>query len=207
MNYGFTLDPGERIIRVVHRSFIDLVAPVAMSFFLLIVALALAYLEGRNPAAIPFPSLLVLILVLLMAVIGGLILLIGLYTYRPNVLIFTNLHIVEVEQPTLFTRQVSQLTYARVQDVSGRRVGFWATIFDYGDVQIQSAGEQEQFVFHRAPHPERLSEEALETRDGCLRAMGMAAPGEMPIPAAPAAVAPDESVPPTTPMPPTTGDA
>jgi PH (Pleckstrin Homology) domain-containing protein len=190
MNYGFQLDPGENIIRVVHRSFIDLVAPVVMSLFLILVAIALAYLEGRNPATVPFPELLVLILVILMSIIGGLILLIGIYTYRRNVLIFTNFHLVEVEQPSLFSRQVSQLTYARVQDVSGQRVGFWATIFDYGNVQIQSAGEQEKFIFRRAPHPERLSEEALETRDACLRAMGAAAPGAMPIPAAPASEPP-----------------
>ncbi len=184
MNYGFQLDPGENIIRVVHRSFIDLVGPIAMSLFLILAGVALAYLAGRHPELIPFPPLLVLILVTLMAVIGGLILLIGIFTYQRNVLIFTNLHIIEVEQPTLFSRQISQLTYARIQDVSGTRVGFWATIFDYGDVQVQSAGETEKFIFHRAPHPEALSEEALEIRDQMLRNLGTGGPGAFAAPAA-----------------------
>jgi hypothetical protein len=174
MNYGFQLDPGERILRVVHRSFIDLLGPLAMSLFLILAAVGLAYLAGRAPASIPFPPLLVLALVILMALIGGLMLLIGIYTFERNVLIFSNLHIILVEQPTLFSRQISQLTYARIQDVSGSRVGVWATLFDYGDVQVQSAGETEKFIFHRAPHPEALAEYALQTRDECLRNMAAA---------------------------------
>src|SRR5579863_2505495 len=130
MNYGFQLDPGETILRVVHRSFIDLVGPIVMAFFLLLVGIGLAYLAGLHPNEMPFPPWLVLTLVTLVAVIGGMILLVGIYTYRRNVLIFTNIHIIEVEQPSLFSRQISQLTYVRIQDVSGSRVGFWATIFD-----------------------------------------------------------------------------
>jgi membrane protein YdbS with pleckstrin-like domain len=169
MYYGFTLDPGETILRVIHRHPIDLLPSVASSVLLVIFAIGFAYLDARFPANIPFPSLIVLSIISIVIVLAVLIFVIGFYVFHRNVLIFTNVHLVEVEQFGLFGRTVSQVSFARVQDVTGTRSGILATILNYGDVEIQSAGEQEKFIYHTAPNPQKVADDALAWHEKCTR--------------------------------------
>ncbi|HVQ43992.1 MAG TPA: PH domain-containing protein [Candidatus Saccharimonadia bacterium] len=171
MDYGFTLDAGEEVIRVIRRSIFDILPTILVSVVLALAAAALAYLLGRYPAATPFPPQLMLLLVLIMAIIAVIIFLIAVDVYRHNLLIFTNVHIVQVEQLALFQRRVSQLNLRRIEDVTGMHQGFLQSIFDFGEVQIQSAGEQEKFIFKNAPHPQQLADEALEKHEQSMRAV------------------------------------
>ena len=175
MDYGFQLDPGETIIRVVHRHIFDLVPTIAVVAVLTLAAGGLAYMTGRFPETVPFPPLLSMLLVVIMIGLAGLILLIGIYVYQRNVLVFTNVHYVQVEQLALFQRRVSQLSFLRVEDVTGRRVGAVQSIFNFGDVQVQSAGEQEKFIFKNAPNPELLADQALQIHEQCMREQNPAA--------------------------------
>jgi methyl-accepting chemotaxis protein len=43
-----------------------------------------------------------------------------------------------------------------VQDVSADKSGFLRTVFDFGDVIIQTAGENPNFTFEGVPHPEQV---------------------------------------------------
>lgn len=170
MNYGFELDPGETITRVIHRHIFDVLPTLLIAGLLALVAAALGFILGRSPNATPFPPMLMAALIAVMLILAGVIFLVGLFVYNRNVLVFTNVHLVQVEQLALFQRRVSQLSFVRVEDVTGRRDGFLQTVFNYGDVQVQSAGEQEKFIFRNAPDPERLADEALQIHEDCLRA-------------------------------------
>lgn len=94
--------------------------------------------------------------------------LIGVFTYYLITLVFaftfwtttyldvwtiTTERIINREQNGLFNRVVSELDLYRVQDVTAEQKGFFATIFHYGNVYIQSAGEKERFVFEQVPNP------------------------------------------------------
>lgn len=168
MNYGFTLDPGETVTRVIHRHPLDFLPSIIMSGTLALAAAALAYVAARFPENIPFPPVIVLALVTILTIISGLIFLIGYIIFRGNILVFTNIHLVQVERLALFQRRVSQLSFLRVEDVTGRKTGILQTIFDYGNVEVQSAGEQEKFIFRNAPHPELLADEALQIHEQCM---------------------------------------
>ncbi|MFZ1720029.1 MAG: PH domain-containing protein [Candidatus Moraniibacteriota bacterium] len=67
--------------------------------------------------------------------------------------IITDDRIINIEQSGLFSREVSELKLARVQDVSVEVHGFFQTFLNYGDVHIQSAGEEERFQFRSVPDP------------------------------------------------------
>ena len=165
MDYGFSLDPGETITRVVHRHILDVIPTLLLSLLLALGAAGLAYFMGRYQQSIPFPPLLTAALISIMLVISVIIFVVSLYVYRRNVLVFTNIHLIQVEQLALFQRRVSQLSFLRVEDVTGRREGLLQTIFNYGDVQVQSAGEQEKFIFKNAPNPELLADQALQIHE------------------------------------------
>lgn len=69
----------------------------------------------------------------------------------------TDKRIISREQKGLFNRVVSELELYRVQDVSVEQKGFFATTLNYGDLYIQSAGEQERFVFKNVGEPIKIS--------------------------------------------------
>lgn len=73
--------------------------------------------------------------------------------YYFDVWIITNERVVNIEQRGLFSRDVSELNYSRVQDVTADVDGLIPTILNYGDVFIQTAGEKERFVFRKVGDP------------------------------------------------------
>jgi membrane protein YdbS with pleckstrin-like domain len=176
--YGFDLDPGEEITRVIHRHPLTLVPTILGTLALVFVAGALSYAEGRYPNTIPFPPLMVTVLVLIILVIAGLVFLVGLIVFQRNVLIFTSVHLVMAEQHGLFGHRVSQVHFTRIQDVTGVKRGFIQTIFNFGLVEIQSAGEKTRFDFYGAPDPQELADEALEIHESMLARLGMREPAE-----------------------------
>ncbi|HEY2003998.1 MAG TPA: PH domain-containing protein [Candidatus Saccharimonadia bacterium] len=176
--YGFDLDPGEQITRIIHRHPLTLLPTLFTSVLLILVALAFAFGEGRYPDTIPFPRLMVFALVVILLVLAALIFLIGLFVYQRNVLIFTNVHLLVAEQYGLFSHRISQVAFVRVQDVTGTRKGIARTIFNYGDVEIESAGAEEKFIFRGASDPQEIADEALEIHERFLHSQGLSEPTE-----------------------------
>jgi hypothetical protein len=70
-----------------------------------------------------------------------------------DVWIITDERIVNIEQKDLFTRRVSELRFHTVQDVTSEVNGLLPSILDYGDVLVQTAGENPRFIFHNVPNP------------------------------------------------------
>lgn len=79
-----------------------------------------------------------------------------------DISIVTDRRIIDVHQTGLFNRSVSELDLARVQDVTSEVNGAIGTILDFGRVNVQTAGEQEHFVFESIPHPHRVRQIVLE---------------------------------------------
>lgn len=71
-----------------------------------------------------------------------------------NIFIVTNERIIDIDFINLLYKEFSEAQLARVQDISYRTSGILATMFNYGNVLIQTAGEQPNFVFESVPHPE-----------------------------------------------------
>jgi uncharacterized membrane protein YdbT with pleckstrin-like domain len=73
--------------------------------------------------------------------------------YYFDVWIITNKRVVNIEQKGLFNRQVSELELARIQDITTEVTGVIPTMLNYGEVFIQTAGENPRFIFHQVPDP------------------------------------------------------
>jgi len=166
-NPGFELDPGEQVLRIIRRHPFDALPTIFTSIILVLAALGLAYISGRYPNFTPFPPFVYLPLVITLLVLAAIIFLIGIFVFQNNYLVFTNLHYVQVEQIGLFGHRVSQLSFLRVEDVTGKKTGVLQTIFNYGDVTVQTAAEEEKFVFHNAPNPTEVADDALQTHERC----------------------------------------
>ena len=82
--------------------------------------------------------------------------------YWLDALIITEKRILDIDQKGLFNRTVSELRLYRTQDVTADVKGLIRTLFDYGDVYVQTAGEAERFHMEDMPHPNRVAKMILE---------------------------------------------
>ncbi len=78
------------------------------------------------------------------------------FDYYLDIWIITTDRIVNVEQKGLFSRQVSELKFRHIQDVSTDVKGFFPTLLNYGDVTVQTAAEQSHFIFRSVGNPYKV---------------------------------------------------
>ena len=78
--------------------------------------------------------------------------------YYFDVWIVTNRRVINVEQKGLFSREVSELEFEKIQDVTTEVLGIIPTFLNYGNVYIQTAGEKERFTFADVGDPYRIKD-------------------------------------------------
>ncbi len=83
--------------------------------------------------------------------------------YTLNTVIITDRRIIENEQRGFFNRKISELHIYRVQDVSVHVSGFLETVLHFGDIVVQTAASEKQFVFHKIPEPEKVKDAIMKT--------------------------------------------
>jgi uncharacterized membrane protein YdbT with pleckstrin-like domain len=145
----------ENILLISHRSWFYIAQQ-----FVVVVIMLLVFFAGIIILPIIFPTMLggqsqkVMLFVetlFLMAIwIFGFLIWIDYYY---DLWIITDKRLMNIEQRGLFMRKTSELDYAKVQDVSVDIKGFLATVLNYGDVLVQTAGEQPNFLFRTIPNP------------------------------------------------------
>jgi len=86
----------------------------------------------------------------------------SLAMYTLNTVIITNQRIIDNDQHGLFNRKVSELHNHRIQDVSVHTNGLIETFLTFGDVTVQTAASEKQFVFHKVPEPERVKDMIMQ---------------------------------------------
>ncbi len=84
-------------------------------------------------------------------------------SYYYDIFIVTQDEIIDINQSGIFDRTVTEVTLLRVQDVSARIKGFLPTIFSYGDVVAESAGENTRtYVIDNIPNPVEVANQILD---------------------------------------------
>lgn len=84
--------------------------------------------------------------------------------YKGNQLIVSDKNITQVLQIGLFNRKVSELGMANVEDVTAQQGGIFPTLLNYGSLKIETAGEQNNFIFKYCPNPNAYAKAILDAR-------------------------------------------
>jgi uncharacterized membrane protein YdbT with pleckstrin-like domain len=82
--------------------------------------------------------------------------------YYLDVWIVTNEKIVDVEQLGMFKREVSILHLDRIQDITTEVTGIVQTFLKFGDLHVQTAGQQREFVIHDISSPDEVGKKLNE---------------------------------------------
>ncbi|MBP7060656.1 MAG: PH domain-containing protein [Candidatus Moranbacteria bacterium] len=153
----------EQILQVIHRHWFN----IALQLFV-VVFLSLFLLGSLSFSTLLFPE-----------IAGGdalsffafaqntLLLFVWLYgflvwiDYYFDVWIVTNERIVNIEQRGLFNRRISELRFSRVQDVTATVDGLIPTVLNFGNVNVQTAAEEEHFVFRQVADPFAIKDRVM----------------------------------------------
>jgi membrane protein YdbS with pleckstrin-like domain len=155
--------PNERVVTVIYKHLIGIIllvlgfiltASVLVGFVVMARGL---FAEQRNYNN--FTAAAIFALLLLFIIFG-----VAIYVYRQSRIMVTNLSLIQVLQKGLFFRKVSRLSLADVEDVTADQAGILPSMFNYGTLIIETAGELENFVFGYCPDPNKHAQEILEAR-------------------------------------------
>lgn len=83
-----------------------------------------------------------------------------------DILIVTNKNLIDIEQKGLFAREVSVLQLDKIQDITSSINGFTETVLGYGDLHIQSAGNDKEFVLKKINNPNLVRSKIKEAISG-----------------------------------------
>jgi len=79
-----------------------------------------------------------------------------------DVWVVTNERVINVDQRRLFSRRVSEVRLAQVQDITSEVEGFLHTFFKFGDIDLQTAAEENKFTFKNISNPDNVRETILK---------------------------------------------
>ena len=154
----------ETVLRVVHRHWFD----IATHFFVIILFVAMLF-GSLSLTPLLYPDMLgTEAFRFVLFIQNSLILLVWLYAfliwidYFFDVWIITNERVINIEQKGLFVRAVSELKFSRIQDVTSEVSGMIPTILNFGDVKVQTASEEDYFLFRRIPDPYHVKDVIME---------------------------------------------
>jgi len=145
----------EEIVKVIHRNWFFLLQQFLALFLMsMIFLLAITFVPAYYPDFLGTQSKEFLVFfenffMLIVWMYGFLIWI----DYYFDVWIITTERIVNVEQKGMFSRRVSEMEYSKMQDITAEVMGFFPTIFNYGDVRVQTAAEDKEFVFKTISDP------------------------------------------------------
>ncbi len=171
------IENSEDIILVI-REDILLLGFRALSFFLITgVLFVVNFLVGATAAPAILKSLAN---VMFFTVVSMLIVAFAyqVHNYYLSLQIVTSKRLIDIDQKSLFSREVNELAIEKVEDISYKQNGVWGAIFDYGNVSVQTAAEVATdtqksnaitggFVFDNVPNPAKVHSMIAEIYHQC----------------------------------------
>jgi hypothetical protein len=158
-------EPDEKTVFFLRRHWFMMI-PVILGFLIVLALPVAVYLliNARTPAFFEGPGVFELYVLgaSMFFLYAWLFLFQNFIDWYLDIWIVTNYRIINIEQRGLFARTMSELMLYNVQDVTSQIDGLLRTMFDFGTIHIQSAGETTRFQFEEIEHPDHVAKRILE---------------------------------------------
>ncbi len=155
-----TQDPDESIYVFVRPYFLTFLPSLSLGFGLVVLGVIMIVLTVFN-----FPDLFATALgnnTLVILSTAYFLTLIPFFTvifldYYYDIHIVTDHRVVDIDQNGLFNREINELALEDVQDVTSFNKGVLSSVYDFGDVTIETAGAHPHFEFVGVRHPREIA--------------------------------------------------
>lgn len=159
-------DADEQVILVVRRTYFGILPHILFGIAALAAFVYGIFQLGLNPerfANVGASTVLALF-------VGGIVLIetiifLIVRVYLSNTITLTTESVVQRLQMTPFANKISQLGLDGVEDVSVAQPGFLANLLNYGTLTIETAGEQQNFIFPFAKSPSKVSNQIITAKE------------------------------------------
>lgn len=148
--------------------FLYLFSIVGLSIGFTMIGFLLPDFAGSTGVAVKTAGVITGMFMLVIVFLTAIFLAFATMIYRKNRLILSNLNLTQVLQTSLFHRTVSELTMGNIEDVTAQKHGIFQTIFNYGTIVVETAGEQHNFIFKWAPNPDAHAKAIQDARGAFL---------------------------------------
>ncbi len=81
-----------------------------------------------------------------------------------NIYIVTNQHLIDVDFHSLLSKEILEAGIENVESALSRIKGIFASLFNYGDVIVQTAAESQQITFDAVPFPDKVADRINDLR-------------------------------------------
>ncbi len=137
------LQEHENVLRIIRRFWLSLLPELAIATFFCLLPTTLWWtpwllLVSNLTLNTPLLNLLFFTYYLFLA----LAILVSWMDYSLDFMLVTDQRIMVVEQKGFFRRQVTTIPKDRIQDITVRKEGVLQSFFDFGEIQLQTAGEE-----------------------------------------------------------------
>lgn len=106
------------------------------------------------------------------------------YRYDNDIWVVTNQRVIDSVRTNPFSLRMSTADLVDVVDTSVNRSGVFRTLFDYGDIECETAGDRHDFSLSAIPHPREvhalIDRERDRERKGAMQPAPPAAPPPAP---------------------------
>lgn len=141
----------EEILLIIRSHPITQLPWILNGFFLLVLMMLLNLALGRflNPNQVIIINII------------GLAFVLGYYwfhvlSYFFNVGVITNMRVVDIDFHAVIYKEVTEARLNKVEDITAKTGGYIASLFDFGNVFIQTAGSELMIEFHNVPRPSHV---------------------------------------------------
>lgn len=145
-------EPDEKVILLVRRHFITNLGWILLTIFMLFAPLVLNYLPLLSFMPARFQTVAILVWYLLTLAIA----IQGFLSWFFSVNIITNKRVIDVDFDNLIYRKVTDAEISHIEDATVQMGSVIRTLFDFGDIIIQTAAEIPEVTFDAVPHPDKI---------------------------------------------------
>ncbi len=153
-------DSGEEVLLFLRRHYVtNLSWQISTIIFVILPLLAFAtfpYLNLSLPIEIPSKYILILVLFYYLIVFGYAFVSFVVWFY--NVGIISNHRVIDIDINGISSKDVAATELKDIIDISYKQAGLKQSLFDYGDVFMETEAEKPNFEFINVPHPAKVTD-------------------------------------------------
>ncbi len=148
----------EEIILLIRRRFIVNLPWIAISLLLAIIGPFIVFLSIASLPINPITPVqnFSIIAFYYLLILGFVIMKFTLWYFHVGLV--TNKRIKDIDIHGVLFKDVAEARIDQIQDVSFTQIGFIPSLFNYGDIFVQTAGANPNIEFDRAPEPTRIAQ-------------------------------------------------
>lgn len=149
-------EENEDIILIIRRHFITNVPWIFTAILLSILPIFSPFLFQFFPFMTPSTQTQILLISFFYLIIFGFVLL-NFTLWYFHIGIITNIRIRDIDIHGILYKDISETKNTQIEDVSYSQIGFIRSLFNYGDVAVQTAGSHPNIEFDKAPRPSEIA--------------------------------------------------